>query len=76
MAEKRVDTLDELELSVHHTIGKNPLHSYEEVEVQAGAADVLKIPESLIETAYTVTGVDIRDENVRCGAEIEVVEDG
>jgi len=72
---ERIDTLGELELSVHYTIGQNPQRSYEEYEIHAGTADVLQIPKPLVETAYTVTGVDIRDERVRCGAEIQVVED-
>jgi len=75
MTEKRIDTLDELELTIHHTVAENPLRSYEEYEVQAGTADALRIPESLVETANTVTGVDIRNEDVRCGAQIEVIED-
>jgi len=74
-ATERIDTLEEMELSVHHTIGENPLRSDEEYEIHAGTADVLQIPKSLVETAHTVTGVDIRDERVLCGAEIQVVED-
>lgn len=72
---KRIDTVEELELSVHHTIGENALRSDEEYEIHAGTADVLRIPESLVETTYTVTGVDIRNERIRCGADIRVVED-
>jgi hypothetical protein len=72
---ERIDTPDELELSVHHTIAENPLRSDEMYEIHAGTADVLRIPKSLVETAYTVTGVDIRDKRVCCGAKIKVVQD-
>jgi hypothetical protein len=71
---RRIHTLDELELSVHHTITEPPRRSYEEYEIHAGTADVIEIPESLVEAAKTVTGVDIRSEEIRCGAEIKIVE--
>lgn len=71
----RVEMLDELELSVHHTIASDPLRTREEYEIHAGFASVVEIPEELVEQAKTVTGVDIREERVRCGAEIRAVEE-
>ena len=71
----RIDTLDELELSVHHVINSDPLLHPEEYEIHAGFADEIVIPKSLVEKAKTVTGVDIRNERVRCGADIRVVDD-
>lgn len=71
----RVDTLDELELSVHYVIGDHPAETIEEYEVHAGFADEIVVPKSLVERAKTVTGVDIRTEDVRCAADIRVVDD-
>lgn len=72
---ERVDTVDELELSVHHVINAEPLPHTEEYEIHAGFADELVVSKSLVERVKTVTGVDIRSEDVRCSAEIRVVDD-
>jgi len=72
---ERFETLDELELSVHHTITTDPVRYQEEYEIHAGFADVIEVPVSLVEAAKTATGVDIRTERVRCGAEIRVIDD-
>ena len=72
----RITTLDELELSIHFIISDDPIRSIEEYEIHAGMADVIEIPERLVETTKTVTGVDIRSQEVRCGAEIRIVEPG
>lgn len=72
---ERTDTLDEVELSVHHVVSDDPLMATQEYEIHAGTADVIEIPRELAETVKTVTGVDIQTENIRCGAEIRVVEE-
>jgi hypothetical protein len=69
---QRIETLDEVELSVHHTVTDRPRHS-ETYELHAGFADVVEVPEQLVERVKTVTGVDIRTERVQCGAEIRVI---
>ena len=71
----RVDTVDELEISVNHVVNSDPLLHTEEYEIHAGFADELVVPESLVEQAKTVTGVDIRSDDVRCSAEIRVVDE-
>jgi hypothetical protein len=73
---ERVVKLDEVELSVHFRITDDPTRIDAEYEIHAGFADVVEIPTSLVETVKTTTGVDIREESVRCGAEIRIVEDG
>jgi hypothetical protein len=72
---ERIDSLDELELSVHYVIGDHPLETMEEYEIHAGHADEIAVPKSLVERAKTVTGVDIRREEVRCAADIRVIDD-
>ena len=74
-AVERVDTVDQLEISVNHVVNSDPLLHTEEYEVHAGFADELVVPKSLVEEAKTVTGVDIRSDDVQCGAEITVVDD-
>jgi len=70
----RIDTLDELELSVHHVIRTNPMRSTKEYESHAGNADEIKIPEKLVEVTKTRTGVDIRIEDIHCGADIQIIQ--
>lgn len=72
---ERVDSVDELEISVHHVVHSGPLRHTEEYEIHAGFADELVVPKSLVEQVKTVTGVDIRTEDVRCSADIRVVDD-
>lgn len=71
----RVERADELELSVHHRVRENALLTDAEYEIHAGFADVLEVPESLVHAVKTQTGVDIRTADIRCGAEVKVVED-
>jgi hypothetical protein len=72
---ERVDTLDEVELSVHHRIGHHTMVSSKEYEIHAGHADVIEIPRRLAETVKEVTGVDLTVRSVRCAAEIRVVDE-
>jgi hypothetical protein len=72
---ERVDTLDEVELSVHHQIRYNTMVSSKEYEIHAGHADVIEIPRKLAETVKEVTGVDLTTRSVRCAAEIRVVDE-
>ena len=72
---EHVDTVGELEISVNHVVNSDPLLHTEEYEVHAGLADELVVPKSLVEEAKTVTGVDIRNDEVRCSAEITVIDD-
>lgn len=74
--EERVERVDELEISVHHRIRGPDSAGRPEYEIHPGFADVLEVPKRLVEAVKTQTGVDIRTDEVRCGAEIRVVEDG
>ena len=74
-ATERVDTLDELEVSVHHRV-KTECRTHEwDYEIHAGTADVIEVPKALAEMAKTVVGVDLQSDNIRCGAEIRVIDD-
>jgi len=71
---RRVHEMEELEISVHHTVNQYVGHT-EEYELHAGFADVVEIPKRLVEDAKTATGVDLRDDEVQCGAEIRVIDE-
>ena len=71
---RRLDTADDLEISVHHNVRLQHRRHYEEYEIHAGHADVLEVPFALAELAETVTGVDIESDKVRCAAEIRVID--
>jgi len=71
----RVDTLDELEVSVHHTVATRHRTHRWEYEVHAGTADVIEVPTALAEMAKTVVGVDLQRDDIRCAAEIRVIDD-
>jgi len=69
----RISTVDELELSVHHTVGDGPRSHTTEYELHAGFCDVLYIPADLAADLKTTTGVDIEADSVQCNAAIEIV---
>lgn len=72
---ERVDRLDELEVSVHHTVATRHRTHRWEYEVHAGTADVVEVPKALAEMAKTVVGVDLKRDDIRCPAEIRVVDE-
>ena len=74
-AVERIDKLDDLEISVHHTVRLQHRTHRWEYEVHAGMADVLEIPKPLAEMAKTVIGVDLERDNIESAAEIRVIED-
>ena len=69
----RISTLDELELSVHHTVGDGPRSHTTEYELHAGVTDVLYIPADLADALESITGVNLEHDEIQCGAAIEIV---
>lgn len=74
---ERVDTVDELEMSVHHIMhaGRNSLYDSKEYEVHAGFADELVVPLPLAKRIKSELGLDLCYDDFRCGAEVRVIEE-
>ena len=71
---RRVDTVDEIEISTHHTVTTDRRTHHWEYEVHAGHADVLEVPKPLAEMVKTVMGADLESDEIRCAAEIRVID--
>ena len=71
---RRIDHADEIEISVHHEVSTQHRSHRWEYEVHAGHADVLEVPKPLAEMVKTVVGADLKRDNIRCAAEIRVVD--
>jgi hypothetical protein len=74
---ERIDTVDDLEVTVHYVMHapSKSIYDSKEYEIYAGFADEIVVPLSLAKRIKSEVGLDLRHDDFRCAAEVRVVDE-